>query len=1011
MTSADRLVQQIAKALEETPERVTLERLATEFTTQCRMANRRLEQCEDMLGAGSENEVIQLAEAPPGLLDLVATLSFDKCEEWRSFCKAKSLPTADTFNERAISRLNELYGKGIPPNHTLYKDYRAAMVERDVTRAMTTLRTILKLNPKDATARSESLRLEQKVRDDKLAQLHQWVQHRNVPQALELLGQLELLFRKPPLDGPVIEAAKALRAEQERLQAEQQCRERIDALLRAQRQDLWEEAYAQVCEVEHLCSSFKITLEPAAAADYRQARGWTLKFKEQQDAEARFQASLQDITQLVNQNLAKSSRPIPVLENFLQTLANKWAELELCGRPVPDELTAAVQRQYGQVRAAIKRRGRQRKILAAVVVLALLAAAGAGTVWFLSLQHEHALASRLGELKQKRQVAPAENYLAEIRQSEAATLKRGRFPSLLDETTTWIDEEKNRLRQWQEKAKQLARDAKQATAGAELETLTKDAQQLKQQAEGLAPEYLSLSELELDDIDKTLRRLQAQGQAKLVGETSQDLVLAEAEANTLDQSVGSLATLRKKLRTIGGIIQRVEPALATLKQTGGDNRTAERIEALKGRVAPLAAELNKLEDAEAELRKAKTIEDYWTALEHYDSDRLRLTPEVLLARKIQGAKSRLSDTAGTLLMPGDPEGWAYAKACTNSDLFPPDIQPPEAAKYLALRDDDNLRGVYRYQPPTGGWDDLKCSPAIHAKHFFTRKPIDITKLLGDQQGEDIWFTAQLYVPLEDSDKAVFVEQKYTCTRTRNGQTGTLENWGELSRESALFPQLGLKDIVDGNSEKFQATILGVLDTLRAATSLSPLFKAYVHYQLLELMDCRPLAWGLAWAPSVREDQRRLRKLGIGDMRSGDWMVPRQGRNLDEKLRGLYRETAGVSYLRQAKFFQKLVQDAVAAGIVYGGYVGTDGQPVIAADASLATEFWGLDKDELKLIPLYRSAGAQGTPQLLRAALPLTPLFIMKTDRKALLQTALQTQNMDADSPSIRPYLPPLFREK
>ena len=91
-----------------------------------------------------------------------------------------------------------------------------------------------------------------------------------------------------------------------------------------------------------------------------------------------------------------------MLENFLKTLANKWAELELCGRPVPDDLAAAVQRQYNQIRAVIKRRGRKRKIWTAVAVLALLAAAGAGTFWFLGLQHENSLAARLVDQKQKR---------------------------------------------------------------------------------------------------------------------------------------------------------------------------------------------------------------------------------------------------------------------------------------------------------------------------------------------------------------------------------------------------------------------------------------------------------------------------------------------------------------------------------------------------------------------------------------------------------------------------------
>src|SRR5438876_558967 len=124
MTTAEKLIQQITDAMVQNSDRIEMERLASEFASFCRLANRRLDQCGTMLSKGGDSEALQLAEEDPSLLDLVATLSFDRSEEWRALCKSKNLSLAETLNEKAIGHLNELYSKGISTNHPLYRQYR-----------------------------------------------------------------------------------------------------------------------------------------------------------------------------------------------------------------------------------------------------------------------------------------------------------------------------------------------------------------------------------------------------------------------------------------------------------------------------------------------------------------------------------------------------------------------------------------------------------------------------------------------------------------------------------------------------------------------------------------------------------------------------------------------------------------------------------------------------------------------------------------------------------------------
>src|SRR5436309_1768336 len=76
--------------------------LAKEYVECCRATARRLEQCETMLKAGDDFQALQLAEAPPALLDLITLLGFRGSAEWRAYCAKNQLTTVEPFDHDAI---------------------------------------------------------------------------------------------------------------------------------------------------------------------------------------------------------------------------------------------------------------------------------------------------------------------------------------------------------------------------------------------------------------------------------------------------------------------------------------------------------------------------------------------------------------------------------------------------------------------------------------------------------------------------------------------------------------------------------------------------------------------------------------------------------------------------------------------------------------------------------------------------------------------------------------------
>ena len=104
----ERLVRKITDVLQHRVHEAQARQLAQDYSDVCKVASHRLSQCAAMLAQGDEPQALQLAEAPPPLLDVVTRLGFQQINEWRDYCRSHDLPVADSLDGKLIRQLGQV---------------------------------------------------------------------------------------------------------------------------------------------------------------------------------------------------------------------------------------------------------------------------------------------------------------------------------------------------------------------------------------------------------------------------------------------------------------------------------------------------------------------------------------------------------------------------------------------------------------------------------------------------------------------------------------------------------------------------------------------------------------------------------------------------------------------------------------------------------------------------------------------------------------------------------------
>ena len=1005
MTPVDKLIQSIHQTLDNSSPSQNADKLAAEYVHWCATANRRLEQCERLLEGKAEHEALQLAETPPSLLDLCAALSFDKAEQWRGFCRTKGLPLAEELNERAISQLNDLYSKGITSSHPLYRDYRRAVAERDDVRALSIIRAIVRLNPTDANARHEIHRLEEKEREAACGRLLKAVQSRDSSEILSTLEVVESAGWSGTVNSVILNQARAIRQERDRELAFERCCGLVAVLDRLKDREAWNEALGPIREVEQLCAEHGITLSTDAAQTFDEVRTWALNLKKTHETEQRFEAALRNMAFLVDKGEA-SDGPSAAhdLQSFREeqhALINQWRELESFAKPVPADLQTRVKRRSAVLQAEVGRLVRQRRLITTVGIASVVIVAGISTIMLFRWRWTNSQISELEKLQQERRVVASEKFIADLLRNEPKAVANSGLALEIQKADQWIKTEHQRVETFQGMLGKIERHQQSGFKDATIEIIGKDWQQVGDFKKELAPEFRNTGEAQFLEFENQFGAVMQA--LKQDAETTFQAELRRADEATaaLKQGDLTLPSTRKTVTTLVSTLENLEK-LASPSAVKLPASLTSRVAPLRTTVAPYEEALVKLDKADVAMRQATTLEQYYSALEGYDAEYLRQLPEVRAARKIGTAKLSLMEVERLLLMPGDLDGWAvFLKNPTVSGL-PKNVMPAELSSWLSLRDDDNLRDIYRYDIPR-----VTQRPPLQTQFIYSRGPLVKLSSSVDSLGGRFQFLATIFIPSPQEQTATFAKQQaYMCNHpTAEGEIVTLP--GGMSSETVLIGKIGLPELIDSNGEKFKKSVNVMLDELRADEKVNPVFKAYLHWRLLEIEGIRPLEWGARIVPSIESDRAELKELGVAEIRSGDWMVPIQVQRWGTKLTGFYNRTRTASYTKQARFFERLLSDAHLAGIKYAGYIGTDGTLILTSEGSRSQRLWGLSEDGLRLIMLG-SGDSNGSTKPAKAQ-PMSPVFVCGREPAELLSAASEKAQIDWHLGAIRTYLSPLFQ--
>lgn len=1009
MRQIEKLVQQIREALTEPGDLVAMQLLASQYAQHCHDANRRLGQCAEMIGRGNKYQTLQLAETKPSLLDLVSLLSFESQQEWRTLCKDKDLPLAEKLDEKGVRLLNELYATGLPPTEEMWKVFRAAISESDDLKSLSIVRTILSRDGSDADARREMARLEKKIVRAKLTELKASVERRDGADVVRLMNEIESVTPETLPDDEGWTSASEVRRWYFKGQAEKECELLLGRGRQAHEAGEWGPVLGVLAQVQALCSQHGITLLPELARAFSETHGWATKLQAEHARELAWQQALSALEQQVqvvaDKDVGDQKRPLPELREDRMLITKRWNELEQFRREMPADTVNRVRRTLSSLKAHIDRIERLRKVLLAAAAVVLLMGTIAGGMFSVRYWRAREFARELSEMVSARKALTVAKFLDELRDKHGVLLRNPALSARINEAEAWLADQKAREAKVEATVSQLK--------AAHLDTgFTKTApeaiqQQLAQSREFLAliaedlraPAESGLLEIE-NKFDEFLagKRGVQHGQFREVLEKAEALAYSGLDFTKQPQEVGAILA---QVTPLAAELDRMSnPSVAALKPLDSD---LAKFELLKNRLKKFRDETQKLEAVEQACAGATALEPYLKAIEGYTNTAFLQSIELRSAGVVGVTVKNADAVAAALLMPSDPGGWTHFKANRGrKTLYPDDVTPAEKAIFLGLRDDDNLRTIYRYEyadPRNGG------GPYIYAQERLVRGEA----MVGDADHKSVTLTGRVYLPWQSKASVNFTPETFKADFFKSARNGPLPEKEQLTPESQLFLQIGLPSLVDDVVSRFRRPVLGVLDSVLTGQA-DPLFKGYVHSRLMVLAEQRPYEWGLQWT-SARADARRLADAAAPALGSGDWMTPSRQKDLGRTLAQFYIGVKGGTYAKQAAVFSQLVERVYAAGLPYAGYVKPEGKPQLVGEGIDAAELWGFTKGNLQPTLLFRRVPGGADFQKVAEPIALTPLFFCKLDRQKTLAEVCKAADIAPGHPSIASGLPPFFTQK
>lgn len=996
MKASLRLVDSISGAMSGAgADGARLRSMAVAYADACEKAEERLARCEEMLSRGESLQAVQFAEAEPPLLDEVAALEFLDVDRWREACRDAGLPVGEIRNRRAIRLLNEAYSSGLPSSSPLYRDYRAAVAARDDAKALEVLAMITRLNPADANASKEADRLRRKMRDARLKELSQLLDRGDNEAVLHCVDAIEALDVRDAIKGDVWQKATRIAMDLRTRAARERCETGRLAMAEARESNDYGRVLAIADAIQTDCAEHSIRLSEEAVADVARLEKWALELEakaRKQNTAARLVREFGKVVDGIEDGLAGRDRGNRQnLEEWRERLSKLWLDVERAeAKPDPQDI-ARFKRCSRRIDSAISRIEHRKHFIAAGIGATALALALIGMVPLWISARMRSAVSQLEALRTERRCESAAALVQRLERRSAALTPAAR--TALDGARVWIDGERAAATAAGQLADVIEGQVASGTQMAALPDLLRKKAELQEKVRDLSEELRPKLESRLAPIWDKLESERARAAAELATRLRPGI---EALLARGDDNFGFAAPL-DKTRGVIGDFEKIEGDVLLWKAIAVGGEPTDLADRIIGRIKPLRDEVRRFDGAISEARAATSLDPYIAALKPIAYTKLTAVQEAMFAREVVAMSHVFADCNRLLFSSGIPRAdWDRLKESDRQDFHPADVLPEERDAYLALRDADSFFGIFR---------------------LFARKNIPDTALKNVPISE-------FCVKGEDVAAKAIAYQRSGST-ARNAKVVIFEtvelvpaSQRTLLPECQLFERSGIRSaiVIEGEQATVKSDLLKVLDLIRGAEGIDPVFKAAVHLQILGIASKRPIDWGIGWSPTAQEDARKLTSIASSTemgIRSSDWLLPdanSRKQQLVKRLGEFYLGGAAISYHLQALAMKKLAIEGMNRGLVFCGFVGPDGRLLLHPKAPKALQLWGWSKPGEKPRVLFER-GADDQPWAGVAETgPFQPLFGPSVPPQEILQRICDSLKLAKDGKELAGLLPPIFSE-
>ncbi|MDA7915738.1 hypothetical protein N9B94_00715 [Verrucomicrobia bacterium] len=985
---AKRLVQQVRGVMDNPRRQFVETRLAREYTEACRKVNLRLQQVSMLLQGDDILKSMQLAEAKPRLLDLVAVLNFEGSRNWRVLCDQRGHALPEAFDENQVKRLNEEYAREVDVHHPLYREYRQAeMLGLDV-RALRVLRLIHHLEPKDKNASEEAGRLERKISGKRLAVLRDSVETKDHDTVCKLVDELEELEFSLGGDLPLWQKAQGIR-----IQAG------LKKIAKWRDGKEWRDVRDEAAFLDTLKSRFQVSLDKEFMRELTSAAEWAAEQEEAFREDRRFKKTLGDLRHLLNvceeKYLSVRKRPLAELRNDYDLLSRKWQEIQRYERSLSEDVEDRFEKYYRLLRYQVRQRERMNQLVYAGCAIVFVAIIAVSVKLVQAYQRAGQLVEQLEDQQSKREVVASESFLEIIQVEDGKLVSIPVLRKAVEISTQFILREHTQRDLALEKIDWLIDQAENRFIELSPEQYQQRLAEAEEVLTAIAPDFQG-------DMSEKIALFRALWDAFLFDEKEARSDRFEKELLTLEEASREKLSASEDVAKVKEGIQIIEGRMPVLDALSNPElevlKVKEEIlfryEALKQRWTLTKQKVEQWESVVIQLDNPESLNEFVSSLGLYQSNDFADPNQHRKAREITNIRPTNDKMVEALIAFADGKRHAAVKSGQGLKLYPDQFLASERRLLGSLKGDIYLAEVKRFELTDKARKD---NDPLKKRPIFVRGALE-----RDRFGR---LMGQVYDPSSSADKLKFEEGQFAPADFELLDQGELE-------ELVFFNDSGLSALADGASDDLSASLLGIVDKLHRDRALSPTFRTFVLYRLVQMAEANPYQWGWIWTPSSNGLLKQLKELGADEIKSGDWLVPHRNTIMAEKMKPYYNRASGLGLAQEADFLFEVCERAARDGFEFVGYV----DPVKLIPAAISSseanrvDLWGWSGESKKPALLYRFDADQSAfvPEV--EPLAFSPLFIVPSDQEKTIRISADAVGMNEKNMN-RSILPRLFLDK